>query len=196
LSVATLATAGTGRPVNTRLALFALAMGGFAIGTTEFASMSLLPELAGGLGVDEPTAGHVISVYALGVVVGAPLLAVLGARLSRRKLLIGLMSFFALANALSALAPSFGWMLLFRFFSGLPHGAFFGVGALVAAGMVPHERRSHAVSRMMLGLTIATVRQCGGAGARLALGVRDRRGAGDGVGADGAVLCAADADRS
>lgn len=155
--MATLATTGTGRPVNTKLALFALAMGGFAIGTTEFASMSLLPELAGGLGVDEPTAGHVISVYALGVVVGAPLLAVLGARLSRRKLLIGLMSFFALANALSALAPSFGWMLLFRFLSGLPHGAFFGVGALVAAGMVPHERRSHAVSRMMLGLTIATI---------------------------------------
>lgn len=156
--MATLATtAPTDRPVNVTLALFALAMGGFAIGTTEFASMSLLPQMANGLRIDEPTAGHVISIYALGVVVGAPLLAVLGARLARRKLLIGLMSFFAVANALSALAPSFGWMLLFRFLSGVPHGAFFGVGALVAAGMVPRERRSQAVSRMMLGLTIATV---------------------------------------
>jgi DHA1 family inner membrane transport protein len=159
VSVATLATEATrvDRPVNVALALFALAMGGFAIGTTEFASMSLLPQLARGLAIDEPTAGHVISVYALGVVVGAPTLAVLGARLSRRKLLIGLMGFFALANGLSALAPSFGWMLVFRFLSGLPHGAFFGVGALVAASMVPHERRSQAVSKMMLGLTIATI---------------------------------------
>lgn len=157
MTVATLPVTAGGRPVNTRLALFALAVGGFAIGTTEFASMSLLPQLATGLGVDEPTAGHAISVYALGVVVGAPTLAVLGARLSRRKLLIALMAFFAAANALSALAPTFGWMLLFRFMSGLPHGAFFGVGALVAASMVPHERRSQAVSRMMLGLTIATI---------------------------------------
>lgn len=151
------AATGTGRPVNIALALFALAMGGFAIGTTEFASMSLLPEMARGLAVDAPTAGHAISIYALGVVVGAPTLAVLGARLSRRKLLIGLMGFFALANALSALAPTFGWMLLFRFLSGLPHGAFFGVGALVAASMVPRARRSQAVSRMMLGLTVATI---------------------------------------
>ena len=157
LPLATLATTAAGRPVNVTLALLALSMGGFAIGTTEFASMSLLPQMAAGLGVDEPTAGHVISAYALGVVVGAPVLAVAGARLSRRKLLIALMGFFALANALSALAPTLGWMLLFRFLSGLPHGAFFGVGALVAAAMVPRERRSQAVARMMLGLTIATV---------------------------------------
>ncbi len=151
------ANAAAGHHVNVPIALLALAMGGFAIGTTEFASMSLLPQLAGGLGIDEPTAGHVISTYALGVVVGAPLLAVLGARMARRTLLIALMSFFALANGLSALAPDLGWMLVFRFLSGLPHGAFFGVGALVAAGMVPHERRSQAISRMMLGLTLATV---------------------------------------
>jgi DHA1 family inner membrane transport protein len=140
-----------------RLVLLALAMGGFSIGTTEFAAMSLLPQFAPGLGIDEPTAGHVISAYALGVVVGAPLIALLGARLPRRSLLIGLMAAFALANGLSALSPGYGWMLAFRFLSGLPHGAFFGVGALVAASLVPRERRAQAVSRMMLGLTLATM---------------------------------------
>ncbi|WP_404335949.1 MFS transporter [Sphingomonas sp. MMS12-HWE2-04] len=136
---------------------FALAMGGFAIGTTEFATMSLLPYFAKGLGVDEPSAGHVISVYALGVVVGAPLLAVAAAKLSRRTLLIALMASFALFNGLSALAPTYGWMLVFRFLSGLPHGAYFGIAALVAASLVPDNKRSQAVGRVMLGLTIATV---------------------------------------
>ncbi len=145
------------RTVNPQLALLALASGGFAIGTTEFATMSLLPQLAQGLGVTEPVAGHVISAYALGVVVGAPTIAVLGARLSQRKLLIGLMLAFALANLASALAPSLSWMLAFRFASGLPHGAYFGVGALVAASLVPRERRTQAVGRMMLGLTAATI---------------------------------------
>jgi DHA1 family inner membrane transport protein len=139
------------------LVLLALAMGGFSIGTTEFAAMSLVPQFAPALGVDEPMAGHVISAYALGVVVGAPVIAVLGARLPRRSLLIGLMAVFALANGLSALSPSYGWMLAFRFLSGLPHGAFFGVGALVAASLVPRERRAQAMSRMMLGLTLASV---------------------------------------
>jgi DHA1 family inner membrane transport protein len=136
---------------------FAIAVGGFAIGTTEFASMSLLPYMATGLGIDAPTAGHVISAYALGVVIGAPLLAVLGARMPRRSLLIALMAFFAVGNAMSALAPSYHWMLLFRFLSGLPHGAYFGVGALVATSLVPPDRRSQAVGRMMLGLTVATI---------------------------------------
>jgi len=136
---------------------FALAMGGFAIGTTEFATMSLLPYFAPGLGIDEPTAGHVISAYALGVVVGAPLLAVLGAKLSRRMLLILLMASFALFNGLSALAPSYGLMLLFRFLSGLPHGAYFGIASLVAASLVPTDKRSQAVGRVLLGLTVATV---------------------------------------
>ena len=139
------------------LVLFALAMGGFAIGTTEFAAMGVLPDFAAGLGVDEPTAGHVISAYALGVVVGAPVLAVLGARMARRTLLIGLMGLFALGNGLSALAPTYGSMLVFRFLSGVPHGAYFGVAALVAASLVPPERRTQAVARVLMGLTIATV---------------------------------------
>ena len=139
------------------LVLFALAMGGFAIGTTEFATMSLLPYMAAGLHVDAPTAGHVISAYALGVVVGAPLLAVISAKLPRKTLLILFMAMFALGNGLSALAPSYGWMLTFRFVSGLPHGAYFGIAALVAASMVPDNRRTQAVSRVMLGLTVATI---------------------------------------
>lgn len=122
-------------PASAGLVLFALAMGGFAIGTTEFATMSLLPYFSAGLGIDEPTAGHVISIYALGVVVGAPLIAVLAARIPRRTLLIGLMALFALGNGLSALAPTYHWMLVFRFLSGLPHGAYFGVAALVAASL-------------------------------------------------------------
>lgn len=142
---------------NFKLVLLALAMGGFAIGTTEFAAMSLLPYFSAGLGIDEPTAGHVISAYALGVVVGAPILAVFFARMSRRTLAMGLMAVFAVANVLSALSPSYHWMLLFRFMSGLPHGAYFGVAALMAASLVPMNRRAWAVGRVMLGLSIATV---------------------------------------
>ncbi|MDO6415079.1 MFS transporter [Sphingomonas sp. BIUV-7] len=136
---------------------FALAVGGFAIGTTEFATMSLLPYFARDLGIDAPTAGNVISAYALGVVVGAPTIAILAAKLSRRTLLIGLMLVFAVANGLSGIAPNYHWMLFFRFLSGLPHGAYFGIAALVAASLVPPDRRTMAVSRVMLGLTIATV---------------------------------------
>jgi DHA1 family inner membrane transport protein len=137
--------------------LFALAIGGFAIGTTEFATMSLLPMFAKGLGIDAPTAGHVISAYALGVVVGAPVIAVLGARLARRTLLTVLMGMFALANGMSALAPNYHWMLFFRFLSGLPHGAYFGGAALVATSLVPENRRTVAVGRVFLGLTFATI---------------------------------------
>lgn len=132
-------------------------MGGFAIGTTEFASMSLLPFFAADLHIDEPTAGHAISAYALGVVLGAPLIAVLGARFARRTQLLVLMAVFALGNALTALAPSFGAMIAARFLSGLPHGAFFGIAALVAASLVPQHRRSQAVGQVMLGLTVATI---------------------------------------
>jgi len=135
----------------------ALAVGGFAIGTTEFATMSLLPFFSKDLGISAPTAGHVISAYALGVVVGAPLIAVLSARMPRRTILIMLMSVFAVANGLSALAPTYHWMLLFRFLSGLPHGAYFGIAALVAASLVPVERRTQAVARVLLGLTVATI---------------------------------------
>ena len=137
--------------------LAALALGGFAIGTTEFASMSLLPDFAAGLGVDAPTAGHAISAYALGVVVGAPVIAVLAARLPRRIILVALMAVFAVGNLLSALAPTFGWMMAFRFFSGLPHGAYFGVAALVAASVAPPERRAQSVAMVMIGLTVATI---------------------------------------
>jgi DHA1 family inner membrane transport protein len=136
---------------------FALAMGGFAIGTTEFASMSLLPYFARDLGISAPTAGHVISAYALGVVLGAPLIAVLAAKISRRTLLIGLMLVFALANGLTGLAPSYSTMMVFRFLSGLPHGAYFGVAMLVAASLVPHERRAQASARILMGLTVATI---------------------------------------
>jgi len=139
------------------LVLIALAMGGFAIGVTEFAAMSILPDFAAGLGVDAPTAGHVISAYAAGVVVGAPILAVLGARLPRWLLLIGFMALFAVANVASSLAPTYHWMLVFRFLSGLPHGAYFGVAALVAASTVPLEYRTRAVSTILMGLTVATV---------------------------------------
>ena len=145
------------RPASVGLIHFALALGGFAIGVTEFATMSLLPYMSRGLGIDEPTAGNVISVYALGVVVGAPLLTVFGARLSRRTLLIVLMSLFAVANGLSALAPSYHALLVFRFLSGLPHGAYFGIASLVAASLVPPEQRTQAVGRVMLGLTTATI---------------------------------------
>jgi DHA1 family inner membrane transport protein len=146
-----------GSPLQIGLALFALAMGGFAIGTTEFVSMGLLPQLADGVGVSIPTAGHVISAYAIGVVVGAPLIAVFGARLPRRELLIGLMAVFLLGNAMSALATGFTSLTLSRFFAGLPHGAYFGVASLVAADLVSPERRGRAVSRVMLGLAMANV---------------------------------------
>jgi MFS transporter, DHA1 family, inner membrane transport protein len=145
------------RRVKPGLIQLALAVGGFAIGTTEFATMSLLPYMARDLGIDEPTAGHVISAYALGVVLGAPVIAVLSARIARRTLLIGLMTWFALANGLSSLAPTYDWMLLFRFLSGLPHGAYFGIASLVAASIVPVSQRTQAVGRILLGLTVATI---------------------------------------
>ena len=135
----------------------ALAVGGFAIGTTEFATMSLLPYFSRDLGISAPVAGHVISAYALGVVLGAPLIAVLAVRIARRTLLIGLMLLFALANGLTGLAPSYHWMLVLRFISGLPHGAYFGVAMLVAASLVPTERRAQAAARILMGLTIATI---------------------------------------
>lgn len=133
----------------------ALAMGGFAIGTGEFAIMGLMPNVAQGLGISEPQVGHVISTYALGVVVGAPLLAILGSKMFRRHLLLLLMTFFALGNFASALAPDYHSLMLFRFVAGLPHGAYFGVAMLVAASMVAPDQRAKAVSRVLAGLTIA-----------------------------------------
>jgi DHA1 family inner membrane transport protein len=135
--------------------VFALAVGGFAIGTSEFAMMGLMPSLVRDLGVSEPQVGHLISAYALGVVVGAPLLAVLGSRLPRRSLLLALMGFYALANLATAFAPGYATMLAARFIAGLPHGAYFGVAMLVAARIGGPGQRGAAVSRVMLGLSIA-----------------------------------------
>jgi DHA1 family inner membrane transport protein len=149
------ATDLTSRQAN--LAILSLAIGGFAIGTGEFVSMGLLPNIASGVKVSIPQAGHVISAYALGVMVGAPLIAAFGARLPRRKLLWILMAAFALGNLASALAPSYHTLLLARFAAGLPHGAFFGIGAVVGASLVPANRRAWAVSMMMAGLTVANV---------------------------------------
>lgn len=139
------------------LSIGALALGGFGIGTTEFATMGVLPDVAGDLGATVPEGGHLVSAYALGVVVGAPTLAVLAARLPRKALLLVLMAAFTLGNALSALAPTFGSLVLARFASGLPHGAYFGIAAIVAASIVPPDRRARAVARVMLGLTVANL---------------------------------------
>ncbi|MFF5978644.1 MFS transporter [Streptomyces olindensis] len=139
------------------LALLALAVGAFGIGTTEFVMMGLLPDVADDLHISIPAAGHLVSAYALGVVIGAPLLAAVTAKMSRRTVLIGLMGLFVAGNALSALAPDNGWLLAARFLSGLPHGAFFGVGAVVATNMVAPERKARSVSLMFLGLTVANV---------------------------------------
>ncbi|UIJ45915.1 MFS transporter [Sphingomonas cannabina] len=147
----------TRKPAPVGLVHLALAVGGFAIGTTEFATMSLLPFFAQDLRIDPTTAGHVISAYALGVVVGAPAIAVLGAKLPRRTLLVVLMTLFALGNALSGIAGSYQAMLVFRFLAGLPHGAYFGIASLVAAGLVPQAMRTRAVARVLLGLTVATI---------------------------------------
>jgi DHA1 family inner membrane transport protein len=137
--------------------LFALAMGAFAIGTSEFASMTLLPFIANDFQATQPLAGHAISAYALGVVIGSPVIMVLGVRLPRRALLVALAAFIGTANALSAIAPSLPWLVFFRFLSGFPHGAYFGVAMLLAASLVPKNRRAQAVSRVFLGLTIATI---------------------------------------
>ncbi|MFB9778919.1 MFS transporter [Rhodococcus baikonurensis] len=138
-------------------AMLALALGGFGIGTTEFVAMGLLPEMASGLGVSEPVAGHVISAYALGVVVGAPLIAALTARVPRRTLLIALMVAFTVGNAASVFAPSYTTLMMARFVAGLPHGAYFGVAALVAAHLAEPGKRAKAVAMVMMGLSVANV---------------------------------------
>ncbi len=138
-------------------AMLALALGGFGIGTTEFVTMGLLPDIAWGMKVSEPTAGHAVSAYALGVVVGAPVIAALCARVPRKRLLMALMAAFTLGNAASVLAPSFGTFVAARFVSGLPHGAYFGVASLAAATLAPVGQRAKAVAAVMLGLSAANV---------------------------------------
>ncbi|XID75235.1 MFS transporter [Alkanindiges sp. WGS2144] len=137
--------------------IVALALGGFGIGTTEFVAMGLIQEIAQGVEVSVPIAGYIISAYALGVVVGAPIIAILFARMPRKGLLLALMLFFTLGNAATAFAPDFNSLVISRFIAGLPHGAYFGVAALVAATLAGPAKRAQAVARVMLGLTVATV---------------------------------------
>jgi MFS transporter, DHA1 family, inner membrane transport protein len=139
------------------LAVMALALGGFGIGTTEFVAMGLLPDIAASLGITEPVAGHVISAYAMGVVIGAPLIASLTARMPRKTLLLGLMVLFTVANLASMFAPSYGTLMAARFVAGLPHGAFFGIAALVAAHLMGPRNRAKAAAYVLSGLTVATV---------------------------------------
>jgi MFS transporter, DHA1 family, inner membrane transport protein len=147
-----------GRPrVPAGVSLAALSLGGLAIGTTEFASMGVLPGFASDLGVSIPTAGTAISAYALGVVVGAPLIALLGARWPRKRLVVALAVMLIVFNALSALAPAFLPFVGLRFLAGLPHGAYFGTAAVLGSALVPPHRRARALAAVMLGLTVANI---------------------------------------
>ncbi|MFB0833774.1 MFS transporter [Arthrobacter halodurans] len=144
-----------GRPLL--LAVVALALGGFGIGTTEFSIMGLLQEGAADLGVTNPDMGLLISAYALGVVVGAPAITAIGARAPRKTMVLWLMAFFTVANMTSMLAPNYEWMLFTRFLSGLPHGAYFGIAAILAGSLVPASMRGRAIAWVMLGLSVANV---------------------------------------
>ncbi|MGP2438757.1 MFS transporter [Streptomyces sp. JW3] len=139
------------------LALLALAIGAFGIGTTEFVIMGLLPEVAADYGVSIPTAGFLVTGYALGVMLGAPLMTVLGTRIRRKRMLMLLMALFVVGNLLSALAPAFSVMLIGRVVASLAHGAFFGIGSVVAAELVAPGRKAGAIAMMFTGLTVANV---------------------------------------
>ncbi|MEQ8470768.1 MAG: MFS transporter [Marinoscillum sp.] len=138
-------------------ALIALAAGGFGIGMTEFVIMGILPEIADALDVTIPQAGHFISAYALGVVVGAPLLTTLGSKWPAHKMLIALMVWFTVFNTSSGFTDSYWSLLIFRFFSGLPHGAFFGIGAVVASRLATPGKEAKAIAAMFTGLTLANI---------------------------------------
>lgn len=151
--------------------LLALAAGAFGIGVTEFSPMGLLPVIATDLGVSIPTAGLLISAYALGVMLGAPLMTLTTGRMRRRTLLIGLAAIFTFGNVLAAVSDSYGMLLAARIITSLNHGAFFGVGSIVAASVVPPGRSAGAVAAMFMGLTIANV-----VGVPLATWVGDQMG--------------------
>lgn len=144
-------------PAGRGAALLVLTFGAFVVGTGEFAIMGMLPEFAASLHLSTADAGHAITAYALGVVVGAPLITILGARLSRRELLLVLLLVFGLGNLLSVAMPTPGLVEVARFMTGLPHGAIFGVSALVAASMVERTRRGWAVGRVLSGIAISTL---------------------------------------
>ena len=137
--------------------LIPLTFGGLGIGITEFVMMGLLPDIAKDLSITIPEAGHLISAYALGVVIGAPLLAIIAGKYPPKYILIALMGLFTVFNALSAFAPSYTSLFIARLFSGLPHGAFFGVGSVVASRIAPKGKEAQAVSLMFAGLTIANL---------------------------------------
>ncbi|MEU8704075.1 MFS transporter [Streptomyces sp. NPDC048565] len=139
------------------LALLALAIGAFGIGTTEFVIMGLLPDVAADFQVSIPTAGFLVTGYALGVVLGAPLMTVLGTRVTRKRMLMVLMGLFIVGNVVSALAPVFGVMVAGRVIASLAHGAFFGIGSVVAAELVAPEKKAGAIAMMFTGLTTANV---------------------------------------
>jgi DHA1 family inner membrane transport protein len=137
--------------------LVALAVGAFGIGVTEFAPMGMLPTIANDLGVSIPTAGLLVSAYALGVMLGAPLMILTTGKIPRRHLLVGLMAIFTLGNVMSALATGYYDLLIARVITSLNHGAFFGVGSIVAASVVAPDKRAGAVAAMFMGLTLATI---------------------------------------
>ncbi|WP_370932107.1 MFS transporter [Amycolatopsis sp. cg13] len=139
------------------VALLALAVGAFGIGTTEFVMMGVLPLTAADFHIDIPSAGYFISAYALGVVIGAPLLTALAVRLPRKTMLLAMMGLFTVGNALFALSPNQDFGIAFRFLAGLPHGAFFGAGAVVASSLAQPGQCAKAVSMMFMGLTLANV---------------------------------------
>lgn len=138
-------------------ALFALAIGAFAIGTTEFTPMGLLPVIADGVQVSIPTAGMLVFAYAVGVMAGAPVMTLLFSRFGKRTALMALMLIFTVGNLLSALAPGYTTLLLARLVTSLNHGAFFGIGAVVAASLVPKEKQASAIAAMFMGLTVANI---------------------------------------
>lgn len=144
-------------PRRVQVAILALALGGFGIGVTEFAAMGLLRSIADDFGLTEPRAGQVITAYALGVVVGAPLLTVWTSRWRRRTLLLVLMALFTVGNVVAAFAPTAGTLVAARFVAGIPHGAYFGVASLVAASLAGPGRQARAVSMVLLGLSVANV---------------------------------------
>src|SRR5882757_3433621 len=139
------------------LSLYALTAGAFGIGVTEFVIMGLLLDVSADLGISIAMAGLLISGYALGVVVGAPLLTAMTSRWPRKSVLIGLMAIFTLGNAASALAPSYGLLMAARVLTALAHGTFFGVGSVVATSLVAPDRKASAIAIMFTGLTAATI---------------------------------------
>lgn len=139
------------------LALFALTLAAFAIGTTEFVIVGLIPTIAADLGVSLPSAGLLVSLYALGVAIGAPVLTAMTARVPRKPLLVGLMVLFTVGNLVAWLAPGYTTLIVARLLTGLAHGVFFSVGSIVATSLVPRERAASAIATMFSGMTVAFV---------------------------------------